>query len=155
MALQVASSQLAIKLKNDITAWSARGPRSRWKSTCLNMFAAKIMKTYLKNQKIQKMTKKHWHFWIWFAAKIMKTYKKYKKIQNMTKTLTFLNMIAAKIMNNNKKNKKWQNMTNTLTFLNMIAATIIKINKNTKKDKTWQKNIDMFEYDCSENNEHL
>ena len=43
----------------------------------------------------------------------------------MTKQLTFLNMIAAKIMNNYKK------------LPNM-----------TKNDKT----IDMFEYDCSENN---
>ena len=46
----------------------------------------------------------------------------------MTKTLTFLNMIAAKIMKNYKKK---QNMT--------------------KNDKT----IDMFEYDCSENNEKI
>ena len=46
----------------------------------------------------------------------------------MTKTLTFLNMIAAKIM---KKYKQLPNMTNN--------------------DKT----IDMFEYDCSENNEQI
>ena len=46
----------------------------------------------------------------------------------MTKTLTFLTMIAAKIMNNNKK-----------------------IQKMTKNDK----NIDIVEYDCSENHEKL
>ena len=45
-----------------------------------------------------------------------------------TKTLTFLNMIAAKIMNN-----------------------YLKIQKNTKNHK----NIDIFEYDCRENNEKL
>ena len=46
-------------------------------------------------------------------------------------------------------------MTNTLTVLNMIAAKIMKkykkIQKNTKNDK----NIDIFEYDCSENNENI
>ena len=46
-------------------------------------------------------------------------------------------------------------MTNTLTFLNMIAAKIKTIYKQvpnmTKNDRT----IDIFEYDCSENNEQL
>ena len=46
-------------------------------------------------------------------------------------------------------------MTKQLTCLNMIAAKIMKKYKQilnmTKNDKT----IDMFEYDCSENNEQL
>ena len=49
--------------------------------------------------------------------------KTYEKLQKNTKTFTFLNMIAAKIMKNYKK-----------------------IQKMIKNDK----NIDMFEYDCSE-----
>ena len=49
----------------------------------------------------------------------------------MTKTLTFLNMIAAKIMKNYKN--------------------IQKITKNTNNDK----NTDIFEYDCRENNEQF
>ena len=52
----------------------------------------------------------------------------YNKLQNITKTLTFLNMIAAKIM------KTYEKLTNM-----------------TKHDK----NIDIFEYDCSENNEQI
>ena len=40
-------------------------------------------------------------------------------------------------------------MAKTLTFLTMIAAKIMKNDKNTKNDK----NIDIFEYDCSENHE--
>ena len=50
---------------------------------------------------------------------------------------------------------KNQKMTKTLTFLTMIAAIIMKnyekLQKMTKNDK----NIDIFEYDCSENNEQL
>ena len=46
-------------------------------------------------------------------------------------------------------------MTKQLTFLNMIATKIMtiyeKIQKHTKHDKT----IDMFEYNCSENNDKL
>ena len=55
----------------------------------------------------------------------MKINKNDKKIQKITKTLTLLNRIAAKIMNNYKQ--------------------IPEITKN-------HKNIDIFEYDCSENN---
>ena len=44
-------------------------------------------------------------------------------------------------------------MTKTLTFLNMIAPKIMKnYEKLTKMSKN-DKNIDTFEYDCSENHE--
>ena len=42
-------------------------------------------------------------------------------------------------------------MTKALTCLNMIAAKIMKNNKKYKK----YKNIDIFEYDCSENYEKI
>ena len=66
----------------------------------------------------------------------------------MTKTLTFLTMIAAKIIN---KYEKLSKMTKTLTFLTMIASKIMKNYENDKK----YKNIDIFDYDCSENHEKL
>ena len=66
----------------------------------------------------------------------------------MTKTLTFLNMIAAKIM---KNYETCQNMTNTLTFLTMIAAKIMKHYEQLSKMTKHDKNIDIFDYDCSEN----
>ena len=46
-------------------------------------------------------------------------------------------------------------MTKTLTFLNMIAAKIQKNYKQSTKITKNDKNIDIFEYDCSENNEKL
>ena len=77
----------------------------------------------------------------------------------MQKQLTCLNMIAAKIM---KKYKKWPNMTKNdkqwqkwqkqLTFLNMVAAKIMKTYEKLTNMTKLHKNIDIFEYDCSENN---
>ena len=46
-------------------------------------------------------------------------------------------------------------MTKTLTFLNMIAAKIMKNNKQIQKMTKNHKNIDIFEYDCSENYEKI
>ena len=46
-------------------------------------------------------------------------------------------------------------MTNSLTFLNRIAANIMKKYKTNQKKIKHDKTIDMFEYDCSENNEKL
>ena len=46
-------------------------------------------------------------------------------------------------------------MTKTLTFLNMIATKIMKNYKRIQKITKNNKNIDIFEYDCSENNEKL
>ena len=43
-------------------------------------------------------------------------------------------------------------MTKTLTFLTMIAA---KIMTNYEKMTNNDKNIDIFDYDCSENHETL
>ena len=54
-----------------------------------------------------------------------------------------------------RNDEQWPKMTKTLTFLNMIAAKIMtndnKWPRMTKNDKT----IDIFEYDCSENNEKI
>ena len=44
-------------------------------------------------------------------------------------------------------------MTKTLTFLIMIAAKIMKNVKKIEKMSKNHKNIDIFEYDCSENHE--
>ena len=44
-------------------------------------------------------------------------------------------------------------MTKTLTFLDMIAAKIMKTYKTIQKMSKHDKNIDIFEYDSSENNE--
>ena len=46
-------------------------------------------------------------------------------------------------------------MTKSLTFLNMIAAKIMKKYKKIQDMTKKHKNIDMFEYDCSENNENI
>ena len=54
-----------------------------------------------------------------------------------------------------KNYKTWQKNTKTLTFLNMIAAKIMKNYKKNQKDTKNDKNIDIFEYDCSENNDKL
>ena len=58
----------------------------------------------------------------------------------------------------NENHEKLQKMTKTLTFLIMIAAKIMKHYETCKKIQkmtTNDKNIDIFEYDCSENNEQL
>ena len=68
----------------------------------------------------------------------------------MTKYIDILTMIAAKIMKNYEKLAK---MTKTLTFLTMIAAKIMKNDKKIPKMTKNDKNIDIFEYDCSENHE--
>ena len=44
-------------------------------------------------------------------------------------------------------------MTTTLTFLDMIAAKIMKKYKQIQNMSKNDKNIDMFEYDSSENND--
>ena len=44
-------------------------------------------------------------------------------------------------------------MTNTLTCLDMIAAKIMNKYKQIQKMSKNDKNIDIFEYDSSENNE--
>ena len=46
-------------------------------------------------------------------------------------------------------------MTKQLTFLNMVAAKIMKNYEQLTKMTRNDKNIDMFEYDCSENNEQF
>ena len=46
-------------------------------------------------------------------------------------------------------------MTKTLTCLNMTAAKKKKNNKKIQKNTRNDKHIDIFEYDCSENNEQL
>ena len=40
-------------------------------------------------------------------------------------------------------------------MLNMVAATKMKIYKQIVEMTRHDKNIDIFEYDCSENNENL
>ena len=42
-------------------------------------------------------------------------------------------------------------MTKTLTFLNMIATKIMKNDEKLQRMTKNDKNIDIFEYDCSEN----
>ena len=50
---------------------------------------------------------------------------------------------------------KLQKNTKQLTCLNMIAAKIMKTYEKLTKMSKDHKHIDIFEYDCSENNEKL
>ena len=87
------------------------------------------------------------------AAKRMKNYKKWPNMTKNYKTIdTFEYDCNANNEKKNKNHQTWPKMTKQLTFLNMIAA---KIMKNYKKIPKMTKNIDIFEYDCSENNEKL
>ena len=46
-------------------------------------------------------------------------------------------------------------MTKTLTFLTMIAAKIMNKYEKCKQMTKHDKNIDIFDHDCSENHEQL
>ena len=78
--------------------------------------------------------------------------KKLTKMKKNTKTLTFLNMIAAKKMKNYKNIPK---MTRNDKNIDIFEYDCSENNEQLKKMTKNDKNIDIFEYDCSENNEKI
>ena len=89
-------------------------------------------------------------FWPWLHRKSWTIMKNHKKIQKHWHFWPWLQRKSWTIM---KNNKKWPKMTKTLTFLIMIAARIMKNYEKLQKSTKNYKNIDIFEYDCSENHE--